>query len=574
MVKVKFIKNTGVYKIGEIIACSKSEADEIVALGDAEICPEDVKGEINSILIDGALKMYKSPKSKSQVYNIISELGSKFTEEEVISTIEKHYNIKFKELPELKDESGPAKLHCSKCNGTEFIQIKTDDGYGWVCNKCNKERKEPTKNFKKASKLFSGKMELAERFFETQPIYYDFAGIWWLWDNGKRCWEMTDEVTITNFLYLSLNVDTINTKERTEIIQALKQVGRMNRPLPLPKTYIQFKDKLVDILNGDEKEATSEYFTLNPIPYKLHKERFIETPKMDKIFEEWVGKEHVKTLHQIIAYCLLPDYPIHRLFCFIGGGMNGKSCFLRLLEKFLGNNNVCSTELDVLLHSRFELTRLYKKLACMMGETNFNEMSKTSILKKLTGQDLIGFEYKNKNPFDERNYAKILISTNNLPETTDKTIGFYRRWLIIDFPNSFSEEKDILSEIPEEEYEALAVKCCLLILPELLKERKFYNEGDIAHRQKNYEEKSNPFDKFYKERIDEDPSKDIPKWEFEKIFNEWCRMNKFREMSDISIASKMKEKGIQETRLWKDWYENSSATKKQFRCWSGITWKI
>jgi len=38
----------------------------------------------------------------------------------------------------------------------------------------------------------------------------------------------------------------------------------------------------------------------------------------------------------------------------------------------------------------------------MMGETNFNEMSKTSIIKKLTGGDLIGFEYKNKNPFNEK----------------------------------------------------------------------------------------------------------------------------------------------------------------------------
>ena len=78
-----------------------------------------------------------------------------------------------------------------------------------------------------------------------------------------------------------------------------------------------------------------------------------------------------------------------------------------------------------------------------MGETNFSELNKTSILKKLTGQDVIGFEYKNKNPFDGFNYAKILIATNNLPTTTDKTIGFYRRWFIIDFPNRFSEEKDI-----------------------------------------------------------------------------------------------------------------------------------
>ena len=133
----------------------------------------------------------------------------------------------------------------------------------------------------------------------------------------------------------------------------------------------------------------------NPIPWEVSGDP--RTPRIDEIFEEWVGKDHIQTLYEIIAYCLLPDYPINRLFCFIGAGMNGKSCFLNLLRKFIGKDNICSTELDTLLSSRFEVTRLHKKLACMLGETNFNEMSKTSIIKKLTGRDTIGFEYKNKN---------------------------------------------------------------------------------------------------------------------------------------------------------------------------------
>jgi len=190
-------------------------------------------------------------------------------------------------------------------------------------------------------------------------------------------------------------------------------------------------------------KASAEFFVTNPIPYPLHKERFVETPIMDKIFEEWVGKKYVKILYEILAYCLIPSYPLNRIFCFLGAGMNGKSKYLELLRKFIGTENCCSTELDTLLNSRFEVTRLHKKLVCQMGETNFNEMSKTSILKKLSGGDLIGFEYKRKDPFEENNYAKIMIATNNLPATTDKTIGFYRRWTLIDFPNQFSEKKDI-----------------------------------------------------------------------------------------------------------------------------------
>src|SRR5690606_6339217 len=162
----------------------------------------------------------------------------------------------------------------------------------------------------------------------------------------------------------------------------------------------------------------------------------------------------------------------------------------KMLIKFICNENYYCTKFDNIIETKFEVTRLHKNIVYKMGETNFREISKTSILKKLSGGDLIGFEYKNKDPFEEKNYAKIIISTNNLPATTDKTIGFYRRWMIIDFPNQFSESKDILSEIPEEEYESLATKC-FFILTDLLNDRKFTNEGSIEDRIEKYESKSN-----------------------------------------------------------------------------------
>lgn len=432
-----------------------------------------------------------------------------------------------------------------------------------------------TKPIQEAMKVFNDKMVMAEQFYNIQPIYYDKAGLWWIWNRDLLCWQLSDEVDITNALYNQTGYDTINSKQRGEILQALKQIGRKYKPLPFNKNWVQFKNKIVDVITGEEFDAEPNYFTLNPIPHRLSPEKFIETPVIDKIFEEWVGKDNIKKLYQIMAYCLLSDYPIHRLFCFIGGGMNGKSCFLRLIENYIGNNNVCSTELDTLLKSRFEVTRLHKKLVCIMGETNFNELTQTSILKKLTGQDMIGFEYKNKTPFEDKNYAKILISTNNLPETTDKTIGFYRRWLIVDFPNRFSEAKEILDDIPKEEYENLGIKL-VMILKDLLTDRKFDREGSIEERQKIYEDKSNPFDKFFKENIDDtDPNVSVPKWEFEQKLNEWCRENKFREIGNNTISKKMKERGVEEDRPYIQFYSKDEQrfVNKQVRSWRGLKWK-
>jgi putative DNA primase/helicase len=72
-----------------------------------------------------------------------------------------------------------------------------------------------------------------------------------------------------------------------------------------------------------------------------------------------------------------------------------------------------------------------------LRETNFNLLTSTNLLKRLVGGDLIGFEKKGKDPFDDYNYAKIMINSNSMPMSQDESDGFYRRWLIIDFPNEF-----------------------------------------------------------------------------------------------------------------------------------------
>lgn len=417
------------------------------------------------------------------------------------------------------------------------------------------------------------KKQLAEEIFDVQPYFYDSSKMWWLWNNELFKWEIKDDKDILIVVSKNSDANTVNSKEKNEIIEAMQQLGRGKIPKEIKKTWIQFKDTIVDYETGEEFKATPEYFVTNPIPFGLHEERYIETPIMDKIFEEWVGKEYVKTLYEIISYCLIPNYPIHRLFCFIGEGMNGKSCFLRLLKIFIGKDNITSTELDSLLHSRFEITKLHKKLVCVMGETNFAEMSKTSVIKKLTGQDTIGYEYKNKNPFDDVNYAKILIATNNLPTTTDKTIGFYRRWLIIDFPNRFSEKKDILNDIPQEEYEILTIKS-LKILKDLMDKKSFHNEGTIEDREKKYEEKSNPFDKFWSENIIEDINVDISKKKFKEKLDSWCKENRFRLLSEVTISKHMKDKEIETTRLTMTWIDVGYGKEKpRYWGWSGIKFK-
>jgi len=407
-------------------------------------------------------------------------------------------------------------------------------------------------------------------YIDHQPFFYDKAGIFWFWNKEKFKWEIWDETDVMNDIDDKLGFcgQTVGTVVKGKYMEAFRRVGRKNTPKDTKKTWIQFRDKIVDVITSEEFNATPKHFMTNPLPHRIGESH--ETPTMDRIFTEWVGLDNIRTLYEIIAYCTLPDYPISRIFCFLGGGMNGKSKFLELIKRFLGEDNTTSTELDSLINSRFEVTKLFKKLACFMGETNFNEIHKTSMLKKLSGGDLIGYEMKNKNPFDGKNYAKILIATNNLPSTSDKTMGFYRRWLLIDFPNSFNEKKDILDDIPEEEYDNLSLKV-ISILHGILTKREFINEGTVEDRAKKYEDRSNPLDKFLNEFTEDSYDGHIFKYDFKKRFNEWCRENKYRKLSDIELFKIMKTK-YNDSKRQANWARDSQE-KPILWVWEGLGWK-
>ena len=192
-----------------------------------------------------------------------------------------------------------------------------------------------------SSQIFTvlGQVEL---FYEEHPYFYDKSGMFFLWNKDKFKYEISDEVDVLNGIS-NTGVDTISSKTKSEIINALKQYGRRMIPKNAPKTWIQFRDMIYDFETGEEFEASPEYFITNPIPYKLGDKD--STPTIDKLFEDWVGEDYVKTLYQIIAYSCCSEQFMQRLVALVGGGANGKGTFLKLLVKFLGQDNVSSSEL-------------------------------------------------------------------------------------------------------------------------------------------------------------------------------------------------------------------------------------
>jgi P4 family phage/plasmid primase-like protien len=397
-------------------------------------------------------------------------------------------------------------------------------------------------------------MDNVELFYRQQPFFYDRNALFWWWSNIESCYEMIDDVDLMNLIdeELSFGGQTVSRGIKTNYMEAFKRVGRKHLPKTMPISHIQFKNKIIDLETGIETEASPEYFNTNPIPWKIGDSD--ETPIIDRLFTEWtktqdpvVAAKNKKQLYEIIAYCIIPNYPIHVIISLVGSGRNGKSSFLQIIKRFVGKKNITSTELDVLLESRFESAKLYKKLVCVMGETNYGVMNKTNTLKCLTGQDLISFEFKNKIPFTDQNYAKIIIASNTLPASNDTTEGFYRRWIITLFDNIFPEGKEITKTIPDVEYENLARKS-IKILQDLLDRGSFSNQGSIEERKQQFILVSNPISLFLAEHCDVGEEYYVKSKDLYHAYVQYLHKNKRRIIKKKEFGQVLSEEGFQAER--------------------------
>lgn len=416
------------------------------------------------------------------------------------------------------------------------------------------QKKYDKEKFEKESKYlfsefnkFTDFLGIAKIFIKYQPVFYDKSRIWWLWNNFDKRWEMIDETDLLNAIDEHTQYPTTQGKIKYEILESLKRIGRKNKPKEPDINWIQFKDKIYNVKTKENFLATPKYFITNPIPHSVGDSE--ETPAMDRIMKEWVYKEgiqdesYIRTLQEILSYCFLAAMPIHRIFCFIGEGLNGKGTFLRLIENFVGNHNKCATEIELITSNRFESSKLHKKLVCITGEIDKGIFNKTKTLKSLSGEDLIRCEIKGKDGFDAHNYAKILISTNHLPETGDKTKGFYRRWTIVDFPNEFNEKKNILEDIPEIEYSNFCRKA-LNILKELLDRGDFTNDGSIKQRENKYEKHSNYINEFISRFCIKDDQSYIEFSEFYEKYNDFLISEGMKRKSKMEISKSLEIKGF------------------------------
>jgi putative DNA primase/helicase len=194
--------------------------------------------------------------------------------------------------------------------------------------------------------------------------------------------------------------------------------------------------------------------------------------------------------------------------------------------------------------NKFVVAHLHGKLMNVCADIPSTTIHNSDMFKRLVGKDKITGEHKFGHPFEFYNTARLNFSVRilpNLAEIDDE--AYYRRWLIVEFPNRFtgeSDDKDIIARLTTKEELSGFLNLALAGLKTILENGRFTHELSIKDTADLYIKKANPVFKFTEECIASSPN-DVLKDTVYIEYLKWCELNNSKPIAKNIFGKKMKD---------------------------------
>jgi P4 family phage/plasmid primase-like protien len=200
---------------------------------------------------------------------------------------------------------------------------------------------------------------------------------------------------------------------------------------------------IMDGKSGEHKliEHTPRYFSLVKLPYDY--DVSAECPRWQRFLSEIMqdDDERIELLRQWAGYLLTQGNNRQKFLLIAGSGRNGKTVFASILERMVGLDNVSHVPLSQ-FSNQFVLSGTLGKVLNSSSESSsiVDQFAETT-LKSFTSGDRMTFQRKYKEQVNDFPTAKIMISTNQLPQFNDKSSGIWRRLLYVPFEKNITEHQ-------------------------------------------------------------------------------------------------------------------------------------
>ena len=330
---------------------------------------------------------------------------------------------------------------------------------------------------------------------------------------------------------------------------------------------INLKNGLYNIETGEFKEHDPNYLSITQKPIIYNPTA--KPKRFGKYLYQVLYSTEVRTAIELMAYTLHKDNPFEIITKLFGYGANGKGVFTGLLTAIHGSRNVSNVPLSSMLKNRFALSDLENKYVNIDTELTSTTIHDTTVLKKLTGRQPVRIERKNQRAYDTVLYAKLLFSANKIPETEDESDAYFRREIIISFPNRFegdNQDPNLQKKLTTEEELSGIFNVLVKALRTVLRnEGIFVNEKTIEQRRERHQLAVNPIQYFLEDAIDIESteSDETPKDTLYEAYTRFCNRHK------LAVESKDNLGRILKSHRYK-FHDDREGSGKRRRLWIGV----
>lgn len=244
----------------------------------------------------------------------------------------------------------------------------------------------------------------------------------------------------------------------TRAVNAMLALAQTVRPIPVEHTVYDADPFLLNCPNGTIDLRTGDLVphrredcltVMAPTEYRPDAgcprwERFLESIFPTDPADPAAGPDRalIGFVQRLLGYCLTGDVSAQVLPVFHGGGSNGKSTLLDVVQDVLGLDYSCPAP-DGFLMEKFgekhptEVADLRGKRLVTIEETERGRRLAEGQVKKLTGGNNLKARFVHKDNFTFRPTHKLILCTNHEPRVGGTDHGIWRRLLKVPFAAKF-----------------------------------------------------------------------------------------------------------------------------------------
>lgn len=266
---------------------------------------------------------------------------------------------------------------------------------------------------------------------------------------NKVYWEPINELDLKHFLgkafqkmgadkYTSKTVRIVNRVYEQACYSLYRQMERDKNT-----TKINLTNTTLVIGNDGsvkEQEHSADDYFFYVLPYEYDPKA--ECPMFHRFLNEVLPDKDVQLiLQEFIGCCLNPFIKLEKALCCVGSGFNGKSVFSWITMALLGEDNVCSYNINSLCDDKgYSRAMIRNKLLNYSSDFN-GKIFANGIFKQLTSGEPVEARRLYKEPEIVKDYARLAFNCNSMPSSADTSFGFRRRLLIIPFNVKIDKSK-------------------------------------------------------------------------------------------------------------------------------------